>query len=70
MDDVTRVHEVDALADLHHVQFAETFRQDEIVVDDAFEQFAAVDPVTRRRDGKRERETVRPTNTVAFTVRG
>ena len=45
VDDALLMNELDSLADLSHENGAGPFRQDEIVVDDPLEQFAAFDPV-------------------------
>jgi hypothetical protein len=45
VDDALLMYELDSLANLAHENGARPFRQDEIVVDDPLEQFAAFDPV-------------------------
>ena len=37
MNDITRMHKTDSFTDLHHVQFTQTFSQDEPIIDDTFE---------------------------------
>lgn len=46
MNDALLVHELDALTDLAHEHGTGPFRQNEIVVDDPFEQLAAFDSET------------------------
>lgn len=43
------MHETHTFTDLHHIQFTETFSENEIIVDDALEQFAAADPKRTQR---------------------
>ena len=54
MNDVRGVHEIHSFTDLHHVQFTQTFSENEIIVDYTFEQFATGDSTKERTDRRKK----------------